>query len=156
MDWTADRIDLLKQLASEGLSAAKIAERLGGVTRNAVIGKLHRLDRPQAAAGAAPRPSKPAPRAKPPSPAAAGRPAAAEPAAPRLRERKEAPGSATFLSLTAGMCRWPIGDPSSRDFSFCGAQACHGPYCARHSRLAYRAAPAAPDGGREFRRLMAL
>ena len=43
MAWTEERIIELKQLWAEGQSASKIAEKLGGVTRNAVIGKIHRL-----------------------------------------------------------------------------------------------------------------
>ncbi|NDV87178.1 GcrA cell cycle regulator [Aurantimonas aggregata] len=43
MGWTDERVALLKQLWTEGLSASQIADRLGGVTRNAVIGKVHRL-----------------------------------------------------------------------------------------------------------------
>ena len=43
MAWTEERVELLKKLWAEGLSASQIAGRLGGVTRNAVIGKVHRL-----------------------------------------------------------------------------------------------------------------
>ena len=43
MAWTDERVEQLKKLWAEGLSASQIAGRLGGVTRNAVIGKVHRL-----------------------------------------------------------------------------------------------------------------
>ena len=43
MGWTEERVELLKKLWSDGLSASQIAGRLGGITRNAVIGKVHRL-----------------------------------------------------------------------------------------------------------------
>ena len=43
MAWTDERVEQLKKLWSEGLSASQIAKQLGGVTRNAVIGKVHRL-----------------------------------------------------------------------------------------------------------------
>ena len=43
MNWTDERVELLKKLWNEGLSASQIAAQLGGVSRNAVIGKVHRL-----------------------------------------------------------------------------------------------------------------
>ena len=45
MGWTDERVDLLKNLWGEGKTAAEIAKELGEVTRNAVIGKAHRLNR---------------------------------------------------------------------------------------------------------------
>jgi GcrA cell cycle regulator len=51
----------------------------------------------------------------------------------------ELPGTATVLTLGAHMCKWPIGDPSSSDFTFCGRRAGdEGPYCVDHARLAYQ------------------
>src|SRR5690349_10261595 len=107
MGWTDERVELLKKLWQDGLSASQIAKQLGGVTRNAVIGKVHRLGLSGRAA-----PSKPARTVfKAPRPA---RPAVAAPSAPRriaepvaLRETQatppvryvdEAPGMATVLT----------------------------------------------------------
>ena len=51
----------------------------------------------------------------------------------------EEPGTATVLTLGAHMCKWPIGDPSTDAFSFCGRQANDGiPYCSHHARVAYQ------------------
>ncbi|HYG25317.1 MAG TPA: GcrA family cell cycle regulator, partial [Caulobacteraceae bacterium] len=59
--------------------------------------------------------------------------------APRPVYREEAPGSATVLTLGAHMCKWPIGDPSSDTFTFCGKRAGEGaPYCTDHARIAYQ------------------
>ena len=82
-----------------------------------------------------------APRA--PRPVAAAPRRVAEPAhqpAPRVQVyRDEAPGSATVLTLGAHMCKWPIGDPSSDSFTFCGRRSDEGhPYCVDHSRVAYQ------------------
>ena len=152
MGWTDERVESLKKLWQDGLSASQIAKQLGGVTRNAVIGKVHRLGLSGRAA-----PSKPArPTFKAPRPA---RPAAAAPAAPRriqepavaaaapaatlpspVRHIDEAPGTATVLTLGAHMCKWPIGDPSSDDFTFCGRRQDEGPYCMEHARVAYQPA----------------
>ncbi|WP_292053844.1 MULTISPECIES: GcrA family cell cycle regulator, partial [unclassified Brevundimonas] len=73
--------------------------------------------------------------------AVAPRPAAvptqvAQPSAPA--PMPELPGTATVLTLGAHMCKWPIGDPSSREFSFCGRRASEGVYCVEHARVAYQ------------------
>src|SRR5215213_8735913 len=62
MSWTDERVELLKKLWADGLSASQIAGELGGITRNAVIGKVHRLGlsgRAKSPSSAAPRPRKP-------------------------------------------------------------------------------------------------
>ncbi|MET0181782.1 MAG: GcrA family cell cycle regulator [Caulobacterales bacterium] len=146
MGWTDERVSLLRKLWTEGLSASQIAKQLGGVTRNAVIGKVHRLG----LAGRA-TPSRPAKR---PVRVARPRPAAS-PTAPRLRPPM-APGlppviiphleplpldngqNVTVLTLTDRMCKFPIGDPTDADFAFCGRDSCNGPYCSDHARLAYQ------------------
>jgi GcrA cell cycle regulator len=141
--WTDDRVASLKKLWLEGLSASQIAKQLGGVTRNAVIGKVHRLGLSGRAAPAAPqRTVFKAPRPPRPAMTAVHAPRRAEavqsqPAqAPPVREE---PGSATVLTLGAHMCKWPIGDPSSDEFSFCGRRTgAEGPYCMEHSRVAYQ------------------
>jgi len=122
--WTEDRVGALKKLWLEGQSASQIAKALGGgVTRNAVIGKVHRLGLSGRAA-----PSQPARTTFRPA-----RPRAAAPA-----PTPELPGTATVLTLGAHMCKWPIGDPSTSDFSFCGRRASEGVYCVEHARVAYQ------------------
>jgi len=150
MGWTDERVETLKKLWLEGHSASQIAKQLGGVTRNAVIGKVHRLglsgraapSQPARPAFKAPRPprqaatSVPAPRR--PTPEAP--PAPTETASPqRAVARIEERGTATVLTLGAHMCKWPIGDPSTDEFSFCGRRADdEGPYCVEHARVAYQ------------------
>lgn len=167
--WTEDRVGALKKLWLEGQSASQIAKTLGGgVTRNAVIGKVHRLGlsgraapsqparttfraaRPRPAAPAAPVQAPSAPRrieAVAPRPAAAVQPSAPVPA-------PELPGTATVMTLGAHMCKWPIGDPSSREFSFCGRRASEGVYCVEHARVAYQpqVRKGAKDGASELAR----
>src|SRR4051794_14663926 len=163
MSWTDERVELLKKLWNQGLSASQIAAELGGgVTRNAVIGKVHRLGlsgRAKAPAPAAARPRK-ATRA-PSHPmshvstttsvrgnlALSSKPAASPQAmvyiAPTPRPEIEVvvPMSerVTIMELRESMCRWPHGDPTSPDFRFCGAKSPTGtPYCGYHSQIAYQ------------------
>ncbi|MDI1281113.1 MAG: GcrA cell cycle regulator [Brevundimonas sp.] len=146
--WTEDRVGALKKLWLEGQSASQIAKQLGGgVTRNAVIGKVHRLGLSGRAA-----PSQPARttfRAARPRPAAPAQPSAPRrietaqlrpnaPVPPTPERPPEMPGTATVMTLGAHMCKWPIGDPSSREFSFCGRRASEGVYCIEHARVAYQ------------------
>lgn len=144
MGWTDERVALLRKLWTEGLSASQIAKQLGGVTRNAVIGKVHRLG----LAGRA-TPSRPAKR-----PVRPARPRPMSPSAPRLRTSALVPAvtlpaleplrlddgsTVNVLKLTDRMCKFPIGDPPDPDFAFCGREAGeNGPYCADHARLAYQ------------------
>lgn len=155
MAWTEDRVATLSKLWAEGLSASQIAKQLGGVTRNAVIGKVHRLGLSGRAKPSRPKPTKTAsgPRTSPkPKPARktarATKPAAAKPAPAALPVSNEPPleavelkdGSyATILTLTEHMCKWPIGDPSSDEFRFCGRKTDPDePYCKAHSMVAYQ------------------
>ena len=172
MSWTDERVETLKKLWQEGHSASQIAKQLGGVTRNAVIGKVHRLGLSGRAAPSQPtRPLyKPA---RPPRPAASASSHAPErPAAqPSVRRTEpvlarpvisaavvpyvESPGTATVLTLGAKMCKWPIGDPSSDNFSFCGRRSDDGtPYCVEHGRVAYQPSQKAKkrDGGADLSR----
>lgn len=145
LPWTDDRVGQLQQLWSEGLSASEIARRLGGVTRNAVIGKLHRLGllgsrsrvaiAPRAARTrrrpALRRQSRRAPRV------AQGCPAVAAP---------DWPGEVPDVErLEPHQCRWPIGDPRAPDFSFCGRWAAVGPYCPAHRAVAFVPGSAGAD-----------
>ncbi|MFO1015817.1 MAG: GcrA family cell cycle regulator [Caulobacteraceae bacterium] len=146
MGWTDERVEILKRLWLDGLSASQIAKHLGGVTRNAVIGKVHRLglsgraapSQPTRPAFKAPRPARPAAQATPPAPRRMVEPVAVAPV-PRPITYVEEPGSATVLTLGAHMCKWPIGDPTSDSFTFCGrSNGGEGPYCIEHARVAYQ------------------
>ncbi|WP_406870873.1 GcrA family cell cycle regulator [Thioclava sp. 'Guangxiensis'] len=206
MSWTDERVETLKKMWSEGQSASQIAKELGGVTRNAVIGKVHRLglsNRTAASEAAAPAaaapaakpapepkpepkpaaaaPARPAP--KPAAPAAGARPAPepapkpeAEPvtdeaadevvAAPmrrqiipagqplppqpsaneispealaRVGEIEKHAKKLTLMELTERTCKWPIGDPATDDFWFCGLPTQSGkPYCEAHVGVAFQ------------------
>ena len=179
MGWTEERVELLKKLWLEGLSASQIAGVLGeGVTRNAVIGKVHRL---KLSGRAKPASSPPRARSAPPrpqqrrvsSPSATSRSSGlgnvmktrntmssgggggAVQGATALKmdeefavEMEVAPQAAelfipveerlSLLQLSEETCKWPIGDPLTPDFYFCGQHSEDGkPYCDFHSRRAY-------------------
>lgn len=130
MSWTDERVSLLKQLWGEGKTAAEIAKVLGdGITRNAVIGKAHRLklsSRLSPIQQNAPKKTK------------------SENIAPRLVKPQvklpEFKGKGIkLIDLDARMCRWPVGDPKEENFNFCGCDAIAGlPYCDEHCRVAYQ------------------
>ena len=150
MSWTDERVTTLKKLWLDGLSASQIAKQLGGVTRNAVIGKVHRLglsgraapSKPQRTVFKAPRPARVA-TAAPSAPRRIAEPVSAAPAPSPVRYVEEAPGMATVLTLGAHMCKWPIGDPSLDTFTFCGRRSDEvGPYCHEHAQVAYQPAQA--------------
>ncbi len=151
MAWTEDRVEILTKLWAEGLSASQIAKQLGGVTRNAVIGKVHRLglsgrakpSRPKKVASV--RTSSPRKRSsasKPRAPRAISKPAApAAPPPPPPIEAKPLPNGeyATIMTIRDHMCKWPIGDPIASDFRFCGRKIKQGePYCEAHCAVAYQ------------------
>jgi GcrA cell cycle regulator len=165
MNWTDERVELLRKLWSEGLSASQIAAQLGGVSRNAVIGKVHRLklsSRGRAAAAPVRQKKtvhaasgiKTAPRVAPvvrAMPASIGATALqtqfeVEPyVRPVLRpiENVVVPISRRLklIQLNERTCKWPNGDPLTEDFSFCGNEAGEsGPYCLYHSRIAFQPA----------------
>jgi GcrA cell cycle regulator len=154
MGWTDERVELLKRLWLEGLSASQIAKQLGGVTRNAVIGKVHRLglsgraapSKPARTVFKAPRPARPAPSA-PSAPRRIAEPVAVQAQPTPVRYVDEAPGMATVLTLGAHMCKWPIGDPSMDNFTFCGRRSGEGPYCNEHAQVAYQPAQAKKRSG---------
>lgn len=136
LGWSDDRVTALKSLWLDGLSASQIARKLGGVTRNAVIGKVHRLGLGRAVPSA---PSRPVRILIPRSPRRATAPRAKTairhtplPAPP------EGPGLVSSLAaLGVHACKWPIGDPKASSFSFCGRLA-NGPYCAAHKAQAFQ------------------
>jgi GcrA cell cycle regulator len=157
MSWTDERVEYLKKRWIDGLSASQIAAELGqGVTRNAVIGKVHRLGlsgrekSSNSAHSARPRAKQPARLAAPRNPpplmsrgnaALAAAPRAYAPPAPRPVEEVVIPMSerVTLLELKEAMCRWPLGDPTSAEFRFCGTKTPDaGTYCTYHARIAYQ------------------
>lgn len=204
MSWTDERVELLKKMWAEGQSASQIAKELGGVTRNAVIGKVHRLglsnrvggpglpegkgreeaevdlpevEAPEVAARPAPVSPPPRPAAAPvaepkPAPAAAAlapQPPRAEPASnvtplrkpivpagqplppqpsageispealASVREVEKKARKLTLMELTERTCKWPIGDPATEDFWFCGLPTQQGkPYCDAHVGVAFQ------------------
>ena len=149
MGWTDERVETLKKLWQDGLSASQIAKQLGGVTRNAVIGKVHRLglsgraapSKPARPAFKAPRPARAAVAAPTPPRRIAEAATSSAPQLPAPRLIDEKPGTATVLTLGAHMCKWPIGDPSLETFTFCGRRTGgEGPYCNDHARVAYQPA----------------
>lgn len=200
MSWTDERVETLKRMWAEGQSASQIAKELGGVTRNAVIGKVHRLglsnrteDAPaEAPAAAAPAPeaaappaaapeAKPAPAPKPepvaptPEPRAeaeapreqpvaptfnrrpivpAGQPLPPQPSANEIspealasvREVEKRARKLSLMELTERTCKWPIGDPATDKFWFCGLPSVAGkPYCEAHVGVAFQPMSARRD-----------
>jgi GcrA cell cycle regulator len=138
--WSETRVTTLSQLWLNGLSASQIAKQLGGVTRNAVIGKVHRLGlngrAPASAPSRAPRTATPRPRK--PRRAPPLRKAPAPPPVQAYAPAPEGPGLIEDMALLgAHACKWPIGDPKSHDFSFCGRPA-GGRYCAAHEQTGVR------------------
>lgn len=130
MSWTDERVSLLKQLWGEGKTAAEIAKVLGdGITRNAVIGKAHRL---KLSSRLSPIQQNTSKKVKTDvNPPRAPRPAI------KLPEFKGK--GVKMVDLNAQMCRWPNGDPQDENFNFCGCDSVPGlAYCADHARVAYQ------------------
>ena len=189
MSWTDERVEVLKKMWGEGQSASQIAKELGGVTRNAVIGKVHRLGlsnrtttgaaKPDAKAAAPSAPKKPSkPKAAPPKAAAkvaepapvaelegeveakpipkspvrraiipAGQPLPPQPsnneisaeALAKVSEIEKKAKRLTLMELTERTCKWPVGDPATDDFWFCGLPTQSGkPYCEAHVGVAFQ------------------
>jgi len=154
MLWTEEAIEVLKKLALEGRSASVIAEALGAPSRNAVIGKANRIGIKLNGSGRGPAPGgtpaamrvqfaavahrKSAPDKR--SPAAAfsrdpERKAAWTPAEAEVGEMRRV----RFEEIREFACRWPLGDPRSGDFAYCGLRPAEGrSYCAGHCRMAYQ------------------
>jgi GcrA cell cycle regulator len=155
-------VELLKKLWADGLSASQIAGRLGEVTRNAVIGKVHRLGLAGRATTSRMRSARPRNRvahlplrptrmqyrthgnvALKPIFAPMERPTVALSIVPSVVEELDmpAPLCVPLLDLKESMCRWPIGDPQDDDFHFCGHEKASGiSYCEHHARVAFQPA----------------
>lgn len=151
MAWNDERVELLKKFWAEGLSASQIAAKMGGVTRNAVIGKVHRLGLSGRATPAKPQRgcgSEFEHRAEEPAPAFVPQEIetlAVEPefVAPVVLSSGD---MTTVATLKGNMCKWPIGDPAKDDFHFCGQSAPTGkPYCGYHAQMAFQPAQRRPE-----------
>ena len=186
MSWTDERVETLKKMWGEGQSASQIAKELGGVTRNAVIGKVHRLglsNRAASTGAAKPEPKAkpvkaPAPKAKPvvkeerPEPRTesaappkstlparkqiipAGQPLPPQPSAneispealAKVNEVEKKSKKISLMELTERTCKWPVGDPATEDFWFCGLPVPQGkPYCEAHVGVAFQPMSARRD-----------
>jgi GcrA cell cycle regulator len=155
MNWTDDRVELLKKLWSDGLSASQIAVELGGISRNSVIGKVHRLGlsgRAKSQSGSLPRIRKPRVQGSVVRGARGGVRGNTALAHVEAYETDLEPQQqfenivpigqrCSILELNDRKCHWPIGDPASPDFFFCGGNTLESlPYCGYHSRMAYQPA----------------
>ncbi|EJF74495.1 GcrA cell cycle regulator [Bartonella alsatica] len=165
MGWTCERVELLKKFWSEGLSASQIAVQLGGVSRNAVIGKVHRLKLPgrgKTAQGVSraqktstsplsPRVHRTTSTVSPANSASCSVVATALKMEFVAEDIKETDVSEkqnvvvpisrqlNLLQLSENTCRWPVGDPLSSDFHFCGADSGeNSPYCTFHAKIAFQ------------------
>ena len=176
MAWTDERVEVLKKLWIEGKSASFIAKKLGGVTRNAVIGKVHRLGLSNRTSGTlgksknkeklplkdkqeikktkdevnkkidlAKTLTKPIPRPK--LIITAGQPLPPQPSANEIspealanvKEVEKTAKKLTVMELTERTCKWPVGDPATEDFWFCGLPTQPGkPYCEAHVGVAFQ------------------
>ncbi|WP_309630349.1 GcrA family cell cycle regulator [Brevundimonas sp.] len=142
--WTDARIGRLKTLWLEGRTAAQIAGELqNGISRSAVLGKVHRLGlsagrpgRPAVSQAAAPRPRIGRAMAGPADRGAAG------PASVPAEQAPDLPtGGLTILTVRRGQCRWPYGDPAQAGFSLCGRPVARGAFCIGHAAVGYRTPP---------------
>jgi len=142
--WNPERVQQLRNFVVAGLTCSQIAAEIG-VTRNAVIGKIHRLGLSPGRPAGVPARSCP-PRARPPRlPSqrrvlrlAAKTPFVPDPTAAQI-VLVDSAERCSLLELGQGKCRWPVSDPGAVDFAFCGNDAITGfPYCAGHVRMAYR------------------
>lgn len=158
MSWTDERVELLKKLWAEGLSASQIAGQLGGVTRNAVIGKVHRLGLSGRATTSRVKPNRirrhKANRQT--NTSRLGLFSSSNAALRTLSNNPDGPKEEPFRSqyveldipvdervnlvdLKEGQCRWPIGDPQEPGFHFCGKPKSDcGPYCEYHAEIAFQ------------------
>jgi GcrA cell cycle regulator len=143
--WNDTRVETLTRLWREGLSASQIARSLaGGVTRNAVIGKIHRLG--LAGRAKASRPGVRARRAERPArqPRHVARLSPRPPPAPMRTVAEEVLGPppegglASILTIGRRQCRWPIGEPGTEGFALCGRPVVRGAYCGCHANLGYQ------------------
>ena len=139
MSWTSEKVEKLKELWSKGRTASQIAEALGDTTRNAVIGKAHRLN----LEARAPSKKSNSPKSR------ENRQVMRRSPAPMSRKAKfqsilldknfEAENPKSLEELTEETCKWPIGHPNEEKFYFCGRKP-EGefPYCKLHVLYAFQ------------------
>jgi len=126
--WTPERIAEVTRLWDEGLTTAEIG-KIVGVSKNAVVGKAHRLGLPA-------RPSPILRNGGGGKSLATPRPVAKVPVKPARQ---------IVLSTSGACCKWPFGHPGESGFHFCGSAALlNKPYCPEHYQMAYL--PARPKG----------
>lgn len=176
--WNEARDAVAIRLFNEGKSSTEIASALGGITRNAVIGRLGRMGynrgtdankykgraRPMAVSlGTAAGPNASRVTSAPPVRVAPNRAADAQGGAVHILNRVEAhqkpmgkdhglTATATLATLKAHACKWPIGDPRDADFGMCGRFRTHHAYCEAHRAVAYKSVPEAKQQSREIKR----
>lgn len=132
MSWTHERIEQLKKLWEAGYTASNIATELGGITRNAVIGKAHRLglsgrmkSKSKVSSVSIVRKRK--------------MPVNKNSKIIELTTSVEPMNPTSFADIKDGLCRWPLGEPEDLDFKFCGRKCAEGMiYCNEHHSLAYQ------------------
>jgi GcrA cell cycle regulator len=146
VEWNEERIEALARMWREGLSASQVARQLGGVSRSAVIGKVHRLgiagrdapSRPHALGG------RPSTRIQASAGGQRRAPAAPRPTRAVVPAAARAPfdvaATASIHTLSEHGCRWPIGEPDQAGFGFCGRSrtGSGSSYCAGHSPMSTR------------------
>jgi GcrA cell cycle regulator len=142
VEWNDERIEALTKMWREGLSASQVARQLGGVSRSAVIGKVHRLGIAGREAPARPMGGRPASRTRATAGGVRRTPVARAPREQAFslpRVAFEAAPTASIHTLTSHACRWPIGEPDQAGFGFCGRlRTDHPSYCAGHAPMAVR------------------
>ena len=145
MSWTEDKIAKLKELWGKGSTASQIAEIIGGVSRNAVIGKAHRLNLS----------AKIKTRAAVSTENFANLKSDKSDKTKKSRRSKfksliiekdfEPENPKTLEQLDENSCKWPIGHPDEKDFYFCGRSSLKDfSYCKLHLLYAYQ-----PKGKKE-------
>jgi GcrA cell cycle regulator len=142
--WTPERIEQLRNCIGSGMTCSQIAAAIG-VSRNAVIGKIHRLGlssgRPASASARANCPPR-ARHSRGPTQRRLLRLAYAQAPLDEIMSSVVVVSThpCSLIDIDPHQCRWPIGDPASTNFLFCGNDALAGfAYCVGHARMAYRA-----------------
>jgi GcrA cell cycle regulator len=149
MSWTEERVEQLKTLWAAGFSASQIAAELGGLTRNAVIGKVHRIGLPGRARTYTPRAPRERKRRSPQlarverlrkaarlsRPAVVDQPELEVDALPEFDDTQiPLEQRCTLLQLTDCTCKYGVGDPLQPGFFFCGGTTFEGlPWCPCHA-----------------------
>lgn len=143
MAWTDEMVDKLRQMWTEGKTATEIAKELG-VTKNSIVGKVHRLcltARPSPIKSKEEEPVEKAEEVKKETSVEIEENAelAAEPVKPEKTEKKRKNSThVKLVELDSHTCRWPLGDPRDEDFCFCGRKVRMGQtYCEEHANMAY-------------------